>query len=220
MRPVIGGRLAGLGRVGFRGDDHLDGQVERPGEVQVALIVRGHRHDRAGAVVGQHVVRGVHRDLLAVDGVDRVAVQEDAGLRPVGGQAVDDGAGDAAGGADGRHGAIDDGVEGGEVGDGAVGQVAEAPTAHAVTVAGTQRHGHERIARAAARRCRRWPHVPSEQARPRPRADDAVDHKARRALVASHCGIGDAVELAVHAEAERGLQAVDEYATVALADGG
>jgi len=89
VRPVIGGRLAGLGRVGFRGDDHLDGQVERPGEVQVALIVRGHRHDRAGAVVGQHVVRGVHRDLLAVDGVDRVAVQEDAGLRPVGGQAVD-----------------------------------------------------------------------------------------------------------------------------------
>ena len=53
-------------------------------EVQVALVVRGHRHDRAGAVVGQHVVGRPHRDPLAVHRVDRVHAQEDAGLLPVG----------------------------------------------------------------------------------------------------------------------------------------
>ena len=73
---------AGSGCVG--GDDHPHRQAERPGEVQVALVVRGHRHDRAGAVVGQHVVGGLDRDSLAVDRVDRVHAQEDAGLLPVG----------------------------------------------------------------------------------------------------------------------------------------
>src|SRR5689334_23944777 len=34
------------------------------GEVQVALVVRGDGHDRAGAVVGQHVVRRPDLDLL------------------------------------------------------------------------------------------------------------------------------------------------------------
>ena len=48
-----------------------DRQVERLGEVPVALVLPGHGHDRAGAVVGQHVVGGVDRDLLAVDRVGR-----------------------------------------------------------------------------------------------------------------------------------------------------
>ena len=60
----------GVGLVG--GDDDAHRQPERPREVEVALVVRGHRHDRAGAVVGQHIVGGPHRDPLAVDRVDRV----------------------------------------------------------------------------------------------------------------------------------------------------
>jgi hypothetical protein len=64
-------------------------QVELAGEVEVALVVGGHRHDRAVAVVGQHVVGGPDRDALAVDRVDGVAAQEDAGLLLVGGQALD-----------------------------------------------------------------------------------------------------------------------------------
>ena len=44
----------------------------------------GHRHDRAGAVLHQHVVGDVHRDALAVDGIDDVAAERDAGLLAVG----------------------------------------------------------------------------------------------------------------------------------------
>ena len=75
-----GGRR--VGAVG--GDHHPHRQPEPPGEVQVALVVRGHRHDRAGAVVGQHVVGRPDRDALAVHRVDRVHAQEHAGLLPVG----------------------------------------------------------------------------------------------------------------------------------------
>ena len=45
--------------------------------------MRGNSHDRAGAVVRQHVVGRPDRQPLAVDRVDRVAAQEDAGLRAV-----------------------------------------------------------------------------------------------------------------------------------------
>ena len=40
-----------------------DRQVERLGELPVALVLAGHRHDRAGAVAGQHVVGDEDRDL-------------------------------------------------------------------------------------------------------------------------------------------------------------
>ena len=43
----------------------------------------GDSHDRARAVVGQHVVGGPDRQPFAVHRVDHVAAQEDAGLRPV-----------------------------------------------------------------------------------------------------------------------------------------
>ena len=77
--------LAGLRRVRAAGvHDDADRQPERAGEVQVALVVRGHGHDRAGAVVGQHVVGRPDRDPLAVDRVDRVPAQEHAGLLAVG----------------------------------------------------------------------------------------------------------------------------------------
>ena len=41
-------------------------------ELVVALVVRGHGHDRAGAVLHQHVVGDPDRDRLAVDGIDHV----------------------------------------------------------------------------------------------------------------------------------------------------
>ena len=63
-----------------RTHDLPDRQVERRREVEVALVVRGHGHDRAGAVVRQHVVGDVDRQPLAVHRVDRVEAGEDAGL--------------------------------------------------------------------------------------------------------------------------------------------
>ena len=57
------------GRV--RVDDHPHGQAELDREVEVALVVGGHGHDRAVPVVGQHVVGGPDRDPLPVDRVDR-----------------------------------------------------------------------------------------------------------------------------------------------------
>ena len=54
----------------------------------VALVVRGHRHDRAGAVLHQHVVGDEHRDPLAVDRVGHGAPERHAGLRLLGVAAV------------------------------------------------------------------------------------------------------------------------------------
>ena len=55
-----------------------DRQVERRGEVPVALVLAGHRHDRAGAVAHEHVVGDEHRDAGAGDRVGRPAAGEDA----------------------------------------------------------------------------------------------------------------------------------------------
>ena len=63
-----------------RRDDLHDRQPELLREREVALVVRGHGHDRAGAVVHQHVVGDPDRDALVVHGVDRVEAGEDAGL--------------------------------------------------------------------------------------------------------------------------------------------
>ena len=49
-------------------------------ELAVALVVGGDGHDRARAVVHEDVVGDPDRELLAVDGVDRVEAGEDAGL--------------------------------------------------------------------------------------------------------------------------------------------
>ena len=54
-------------------------------EREVALVVRGHGHDRAGAVVHQHVVGDPDRDALVVHRVDGVEAGEDAGLLLAGG---------------------------------------------------------------------------------------------------------------------------------------
>ena len=51
------------------------------GVLKVTLVVAGHRHNRAGAVVCQHEVADKHGHLLAVDGVDGIhALKRAAGL--------------------------------------------------------------------------------------------------------------------------------------------
>ena len=69
-----------IGLIHARRDHADDRQVERLGELEVALVVTGHGHDRAGAVAHQHVVGDPDRDRLAVDRVDGVSAGEDAGL--------------------------------------------------------------------------------------------------------------------------------------------
>ncbi len=65
-------------------DDLADLEPELGREVVVALVVGGHRHHRAGAVLHQHVVGDVHRDLLAGDGVGDRAAERHAGLLALG----------------------------------------------------------------------------------------------------------------------------------------
>jgi hypothetical protein len=50
-------------------DDDAHGQVVGAREVEVALVVGGHRHDRAGAVVHEHVVGGVDRQRSPLTGL-------------------------------------------------------------------------------------------------------------------------------------------------------
>ena len=88
QQPVIGSGNAGLGGVLSGRNHHPHRQVESAGEVQITLIMGGHCHDRAGAIVRQHVVTSPDRQLFAVDWVDRVALQKHAGLVPVGVQPI------------------------------------------------------------------------------------------------------------------------------------
>ena len=68
-------RLVGLaiGRVAFaaRQDHHANVEVVLLGELVVALVVRRDRHDGAGAVVEQDVVRHPDGHLLAVERIQR-----------------------------------------------------------------------------------------------------------------------------------------------------
>ena len=73
-----GGILSGCG------DDAHDGQAEGLGEFEVAGVVAGHRHDRAGAVAHEHVVGDPNGDAGPVCGIDRVAAGEHARLFLVG----------------------------------------------------------------------------------------------------------------------------------------
>ena len=73
MDAVAWRRDAAFRRVGLVGGNHdADRQPERSREVEVALVMSGHRHDGAGAVVSQHIVGGPHRDPLVVDRVNRI----------------------------------------------------------------------------------------------------------------------------------------------------
>ena len=64
----------------FGRDDFADGQREFFRKLPVALVVRRHGHDRAGAVAGQDVVGNPDGDALAADGIDGERAGEDAGL--------------------------------------------------------------------------------------------------------------------------------------------
>ena len=56
--------------------------------LKVALVVRGHSHNRAGTVIGEHGVRSPDGQLRAGQRVNRVAAGEHAGLLAVRGLAV------------------------------------------------------------------------------------------------------------------------------------
>ena len=98
MHAIVRGGLVSAAGVGFggggpggirAGHHRPDRQIEGHCEVEVALVVGRHGHNRAGAVVGQHVVAGVHRDLLAVHRIDCVTMQKDTGLGPIRCQPID-----------------------------------------------------------------------------------------------------------------------------------
>ena len=74
--------VAGVGQPVAALHDPLDRQPVRLREGVVALVVRRHRHEGAGAVLHEHVVGDVDGQLAAVDRVGHGAAQEDAGLRP------------------------------------------------------------------------------------------------------------------------------------------
>ena len=59
------------------------------GEGEVALVVGGDGHDRAGAVRDEHVVGDPDGDAGAVKGIDGVSAREDARLLTFGGEAFD-----------------------------------------------------------------------------------------------------------------------------------
>ena len=83
-RPRVGlGHGVGVEIPGLGLDDDPDLEVVGPGELEVALVVAGNRHDRPRAVVGQHVVGGPHGDVLAVDRVDRHRGQRHALAHPI-----------------------------------------------------------------------------------------------------------------------------------------
>src|SRR5699024_8436360 len=59
-----------------------DPQPVLRGEVPVALVLTGHGHHRAGAVVGQDIVGDKDRDLFSADRVHRVRTEEHASFLP------------------------------------------------------------------------------------------------------------------------------------------
>ena len=73
--------VARVGQLAIAALDHApDRQLVLDRELVVARVVPGDRHDRAGAVLHQHVVGDPHRDPLAVDRVDHGPAQRHAGL--------------------------------------------------------------------------------------------------------------------------------------------
>ena len=65
------------GRRTLRLDDDRDRQAVLAGELEVALVVRGHRHHGAGAVLAEDEVRHPERHGLPGERVDRVATGEE-----------------------------------------------------------------------------------------------------------------------------------------------
>ena len=75
-RDRAGGGIRGFGRLDHRDDLEPEGLRE----LEVAVVVGRHGHDRPGAVAGEHVVGHPDRHGLARERVDDVRAGEDAGL--------------------------------------------------------------------------------------------------------------------------------------------
>ena len=88
VRAIVSGRQSGDAGILTGVDDDHDRQVERAGEIEVTLVVGRHGHDRSGAIIGQDVIGGPDRKSFTVDRVDRIPVEEDAGFRPGGIEAI------------------------------------------------------------------------------------------------------------------------------------
>ena len=65
-----------------------DRQVKFLGEVKVTLIVRRHRHNSAGTIIGKHIIGSPHRQLCAVQRVDCVTPSKHTSLFTLGRLAV------------------------------------------------------------------------------------------------------------------------------------
>ena len=75
------GHRVGVNQAVPIGMDHdHDRQVELTRKFEIALVMRGNCHNRAGAVTHQHVVGDPNRDMLTRSGVDGIAAGEDAGF--------------------------------------------------------------------------------------------------------------------------------------------
>ena len=46
-------------------------------------------HDRASSIVGKYIVTRPDRDPLTIDWIDRISIEEDAALLPIGGESID-----------------------------------------------------------------------------------------------------------------------------------
>ena len=77
-----------VGRIG-RAHDHANGQVELARKHPVAFVGGGHSHDRARAVLAQHIVGDPDRQSLTVGRVDREAANRHARLFALGRHALD-----------------------------------------------------------------------------------------------------------------------------------
>src|SRR4029079_18595037 len=62
------------------GNDTHDRKREHVRELEIALVVSGHGHDRTGSVLHEHVVGDPDRNGRAGRRIDGVAAREDAGL--------------------------------------------------------------------------------------------------------------------------------------------
>ena len=88
MQSVVGGGLTSDRRVFPCINNNAHRKIEGAGEVQVTLIVRGHRHNRPGAVIGEHIIRRPDWNSLTIHRVDRIALQENTCLLAGGIEAI------------------------------------------------------------------------------------------------------------------------------------
>ena len=80
--------LRRVAQLGIRMDDNLDRQLVLRRKLEVALVVRRHRHDRASAVLAQHEVRDPDRNALLRERIPGVPAGEKPFLLDLAGQTL------------------------------------------------------------------------------------------------------------------------------------